>query len=45
MADASKQSKVVASYTVDGKKLNRPTMRNELVINRFANGKVKKMVK
>lgn len=45
VADASKQSKVVASYTVDGKKLNRPTMRNELVINRFANGKVKKMVK
>lgn len=29
----------------DGKKLNRPTMRNELVINRFANGKVKKIVK
>lgn len=45
VADASKQSKVVASYTVDGKKLNRPTMRNELVINRFANGKVRKMVK
>ena len=29
----------------DGKKLNRPTMCNELGINRFANGKVKKMVK
>lgn len=45
VADAEKASKVVASYSADGKKLNRISGRKGLVINKMANGKVVKTVK
>lgn len=45
VADAEKASKVVASYSADGKKLNRISGRKGLIINKMANGKVVKTVK
>ena len=43
-ASEAKSSKVVASYSIDGKK-NRPAAANRLHINKLANGKAVKVVK
>lgn len=41
----SEASKVVASYTTDGKRVNRTKVQRGLVINRLANGKAVKNLK
>ena len=45
VATENAPSKVVASYSLDGKRISRPTLSKSIVLDRLANGKVRKSVK